>query len=185
MNDENARQIYAICSYLLSYPTSDFINTLNEALEWTESLPVSSSKEKLEQFFSEIKILKKSELIATYTNTFDFGKKTNLYITYMSNGEQRERGMDLLFLKNYYKLHGFAVTDKELPDYLPIILEFASQVDYETIEPVFSRYLRNIEEISNQLKKENNVYRHIFHAILLAINETREAANEKGVKEFV
>ena len=115
--------------------------------------------------------LSRNELIATYVYTFDFGKKTNLYVTYMSNGEQRERGMDLLFLKNYYKLYGFNVTEKELPDYLPMMLEFASQVDLEKMKPVFERYVSNIEEIEEHLNPEENLYGHILKSILLALKK--------------
>ena len=71
-------------------------------MEDLELVEMSAMRDELSQFCQEAGKLTPSELIATYVNTFDFGKKTNLYITYMSNGEQRERGMDLLFLKNYY-----------------------------------------------------------------------------------
>ncbi len=64
------------------------------------------------------------QLIDPYVYTFDFGKKTNMYLTYMNTGEQRERGIELLELKQHYKKSGFEVTDKELPDYLPLLLEF-------------------------------------------------------------
>ncbi len=47
-----------------------------------------------------------------------------MYLTYMNTGEQRERGIELLELKQHYKKSGFEVTDKELPDYLPLLLEF-------------------------------------------------------------
>ena len=89
----------------------------------------------------------------------------------MTSGEQRERGTDLLFLKNYYKLNGFAATDLELPDYLPLMLEFAAQVDEETLKPVFERYYENVIEIRDHLVEQKNDYRHILIAVISALNE--------------
>jgi nitrate reductase delta subunit len=168
----DTKQVFQLCSYLLSYPDGEWIDSLEEAEEEVERLTTSAMKSELFEFLQEVTALKPNEMLATFVNTFDFGKKTNLYITYMSNGEQRERGMDLLFLKNYFKMHGFEVTDKELPDYLPIMLEFASQVNEAEIKPVFERYYENILEIEKQLTSENNLYRHIFKAILNALKNS-------------
>jgi len=171
MSDNNVHQVFQLCSFLLSYPNQEFVDSLEEIEADLESIPSLEMKDELEQFYQKAKKLSPSQLITTYVQTFDFGKKTNLYVTYMSNGEQRERGMDLLFLKNYYKMHGFAVSDKELPDYLPVMLEFAGCVGPEELTPVFDRYLKNIKEIERHLVEEENLYRHIFQAILLALEE--------------
>lgn len=172
MSDNNLQQVFQVCSYLLDYPNEEFIDSLEEVENELESLSYPLIKSELYQFFKKAKNMSHNELIATYVYTFDFGKKTNLYVTYMSNGEQRERGMDLLFLKNYYKLHGFDVADKELPDYLPIILEFASLVEQETLKPVFERYFTNIKEIAERLDPEDNLYGHVMKSIVLAIEAT-------------
>ena len=169
MSDQAVKQVFQLCSYLLSYPDWEFTDAFDEIETALDSLPDSEMKKELRQFYGEAAKLSTSELIAAYVNTFDFGKKTNLYITYMTNGEQRESGMDLLFLKNYYKLYGFGITDKELPDYLPVMLEFASQVEVEAIQPVFERYLANIKEIEHNLDRDKNLYRHILTTVLLAL----------------
>lgn len=179
MSENTVHQVLQLCSYLLSYPDQEFINSFEELEEELELLPFSHIKKELQLFCETAKHLPLSKLIAAYVNTFDFGKKTNLYITYMTNGEQRERGLDLLFLKNYYKLQGFDVTDKELPDYLPIMLEFAGQVDTETMKPVFERYLPNIQEIESHLHREENFYGHIMKSVLLVL---KEAGISKAVR---
>lgn len=159
------KYVFQLCSYLLSYPELNF----TELAEELDEITYPKIKKELQQFFQ--KAGTHADLISTYVNTFDFGKKTNLYITYMTNGEQRERGMDLLFLKNYYKINGFALTESELPDYLPVMLEFASQVDSGTMKPVFERYFENIKEIEKNLLRENNLYGHLVKAVLLALEE--------------
>lgn len=172
MYNEQLQQAFQLCSYLLSYPDKEYIHSFPEIEFELDSFSIPEIKEELQQFLLKAQKLSSSELVSSYVNTFDFGKKTNLYVTYMSNGEQRERGMDLLFIKNYYKLHGFDVTDKELPDYLPIMLEFASLVDQDVMKPVFERYVANIKEIAGNLNPNDNLYGHIMRSILLALQET-------------
>jgi len=184
MSATNSQLAFQLCSYLLSYPNQDFIDSLTEVEEELESISSLDIKIEIQQFCQKAKNQPLADLVANYIYTFDFGKKTNLYITYMSNGEQRERGMDLLFLKNYYKLHGFHVTDKELPDYLPVMLEFAGQVDQHAMKPVFERYLANIQEIEQHLDPENNLYCHLMHAILLALEEAGVSKSDQGSVEI-
>lgn len=171
MNITDSQLTFQLSSYLLNYPNQAFVDSIPEVLTEIGSLQSSEIKQELQKYCEEAKKQTLVELVSSYTNTFDFGKKTNLYITYMSNGEQRERGMELLFLKNYYKLHGFDVTDKELPDFLPVMLEFAGQVEEAAMKPIFERYLANIEEVSKNLSNDNNLYGHIMKAILLEIGK--------------
>ncbi len=171
MTHQQTQQAFQLCSYLLSYPDQDYIESFAEIENELDSLANPTMKVELAQFFQKAKNISHTNLISTYVNTFDFGKKSNLYVTYMSDGEQRERGMDLLFIKNYYKLHGFEIIDKELPDYLPIMLEFASLVDQDIMKPVFERYLANMKEIAENVNPKDNLYGHILRSIMLALQE--------------
>lgn len=173
---DEIQSVYQICSFLLTYPDQDFKEALIEIEDEIHDISEGKLKTELQQFVLAAKRLSSEELIHTYVYTFDFGKKTNLYVTYMTSGEQRERGIDLLYLKNYYKLHGFEATDLELPDYLPLMLEFAGQVDGETLKPIFEKYYENILEIYDHLIEQKNVYGHILEAVIGAINES-------GIKE--
>lgn len=173
---EEIQSVFQICSYLLSYPDQDFQESLRELDIEVSEMSEGKLKAELQQFIEGAKQLSLDELIHTYVYTFDFGKKTNLYVTYMTSGEQRERGIDLLYLKNYYKLQGFEATDLELPDYLPLMLEFAGQVDEEALKPVFERYYENVIEIRDHLVDQHNLYRHILEAVIGAVNEA-------GIKE--
>ncbi len=185
MTENQIQPIFQLCSYLLSYPNEAFLLSLEEVEAELNALNAPLLTEEISQFCKKAKGQPLIDLIATYIATFDFGKKTNLYVSYMSNGEQRERGMDLLFLKNYYKMHGFHVTDKELPDYLPVLLEFASQVDLEKIEPVFKRYMNSIKEIADHLKPAENVYGHVFQAILSALEMIGLQEMKPEVRQYV
>ncbi len=88
----------------------------------------------------------------------------------MNTGEQRERGIELLELKQHYKKSGFEVTDKELPDYLPLLLEFFANANEQDSEPIMSKYKENIQALHVQLKEAGSMYKPILAAVLLAID---------------
>ena len=87
----------------------------------------------------------------------------------MNTGEQRERGIELLELKQHYKKSGFEVTDKELPDYLPLFLEFFANANEQDSEPIMNKYKENIQALHVQLKEAGSMYEPILAAVLLAI----------------
>jgi nitrate reductase molybdenum cofactor assembly chaperone NarJ/NarW len=66
------------------------------------------------------------ELRRAYVETFDFARRNSLYLTYHVHGDRRQRGVALLRLKQRYGAAGLDLLDGELPDYLPVMLEFAA-----------------------------------------------------------
>lgn len=62
-----------------------------------------------------------------YVTVFDTKPRRTLYLTWYSDGDTRRRGSSLAELKGLYRTHGFRLTAEELPDYLPVMLEFAAK----------------------------------------------------------
>ncbi len=74
--------------------------------------------------------LRDGELLAAqadYVETFDRGRARSLYVYEHLHGESRDRGQAMVALNQLYREHGFAISARELPDYLPLFLEFLSQ----------------------------------------------------------
>ncbi|MEU5883774.1 nitrate reductase molybdenum cofactor assembly chaperone [Spirillospora sp. NPDC047279] len=61
-----------------------------------------------------------------YVETFDLRRKCCLYLTYYRDGDTRRRGASLAALKERYRAAGVELDSRELPDFLPIVLEFAA-----------------------------------------------------------
>lgn len=160
--------VYQIISYLLDYPSMEAKGILSDIKEEIETVVSEEDvKEYLIRFIDEIEKLSFDDWESHYIDHFDFGRLTNLYVTYLKLGEQRERGLELLKLKKYYDAHGFHVTDKELPDYLPIILEFCAQVSVETSNELLSMYGKAITEIQMKLIEQDSFYQLLFEALVL------------------
>lgn len=172
MKMDEIQYTFQVCSYLLSYPNEQFYKSLTKVKKDVEQMETKELRTMLINFINKALRQSQNDLINNFVYTFDFGRKTNLYITYMTSGEQRERGIDLLYLKNYYQMHGFSITDTELPDFLPLMLEFAAQVNEEIRKPIFGKYFDNIKEIADRLKVNNNLYHHVLQAIMLALQKS-------------
>ncbi|GAA1902911.1 hypothetical protein GCM10009837_27940 [Streptomyces durmitorensis] len=65
------------------------------------------------------------DLCAHYTATFDTRNRRCLYLTWWADGDTRRRGMSLVRVKQIYREHGLRYADEELPDFLPVVLDFA------------------------------------------------------------
>lgn len=61
-----------------------------------------------------------------YVETFDFDRRASLHLTYHSHGDRRQRGLELVRLKRRFAEAELPLTGSELPDYLPVLLEFAA-----------------------------------------------------------
>lgn len=66
------------------------------------------------------------ELQSEYVDTFDRGRSRSLYLFEHAHGESRDRGPAMVDLQHVYREAGFDIAVAELPDYLPLFLEFLS-----------------------------------------------------------
>lgn len=180
MDREQRKTVFSCISYLLSYPDDEWANSLNDCLEAIRTVQNKAIIDKITAFIHVIQAIPARQRMEQYVETFDFGKKTNLYVTYMNTGEQRERGIELLQLKQRYKAAGFDTTEQELPDYLPLMLEFAAYAEQQHVVPLFETYADNIGEIRKQLAANESPYTAIFDAIFLALEELGVKLIAKG-----
>lgn len=163
--------IYQLISFLLTYPNEQTKETLPEIREEIESLSNDEVKENLQNFMGKVESMSLDDWVTHYIDHFDFGRLTNLYVTYLKLGEQRERGLELLKLKKYYEAHGFEVTDKELPDYLPLLLEFCAHVPVETSNELLEMHGKTIAEIQKKLKEQSSFYHLLLDALFIQMEE--------------
>lgn len=68
------------------------------------------------------------DLQAEYVNTFDRGRHLSLYLFEHVHGESRDRGQAMVDLLAAYRAQGLLPAANELPDYLPLFLEFCASL---------------------------------------------------------
>lgn len=181
MNTDQIQMVFKYTSFLLNYPSTQWLEDLEACKIASRELPHKQISSGLVDFIELLERSSQEELVENYVNTFDFGKKTNLYVTYMKLGEQRERGLELLQLKNLYAKAGFHVTDEELPDFLPLMLEFAGWASADDAKYLLSKYRAGIEDLREQLIHNRNSYAVLFDVLLMAMEEMGATGAEGSV----
>jgi nitrate reductase delta subunit len=105
------------------------------------------------------------ELQCLYAETFDFNRRCSLHLTYHINGDSRQRGLSLLKIKSTYREAGFEFGDSELPDFLPVMLEFAAMADGPVGRELLERHRPAIELIRGSLQSHDSPWAGLFDLI--------------------
>jgi len=114
-----------LLSVLLAYPDEALVEALPELAAAAAELP-RAERRPLEPLLDSLAGTPLPELRRTYVETFDFDRRCGLHLTYHTHGDRRQRGLELVRLKRRYAEAGLPFGGSELPDYLPVMLEFAS-----------------------------------------------------------
>jgi nitrate reductase delta subunit len=106
------------------------------------------------------------EVEARYVETFDRGRATSLHMFEHVHGDSRERGPALVDLQKSYEAGGMYFEANELPDYLPVVLEFASTQDGATARAFLGEMAHILNAIHTALIKSDNPYAAAIGAVL-------------------
>ncbi len=93
-----------------------------------------------------------------YVETFDFSKDVSLYLTYPVLGDTRERGVALARLKYLYRAAGFESVASELPDFLPLVLDFSARAERGPAQCVLHELRPGIEALRRALRAKHSPY---------------------------
>lgn len=156
---------YKLLSVLLRYPDADLVEAREELAEAVRALPRSPEKEPLERFAAYLLAASPLELARAYVETFDLHRRTSLYLTYYQHGDTRARGMALLRLKRLFRASGLEPSSGELPDYLPLVLEFAALAPGETGEQLLREHRPALELLRAALHDAGSPYADLLDAL--------------------
>lgn len=157
--------LWALCAVLLGYPDDEFYSMGPDLEVAIESLPDSTPARHLQRFWEQFQAQSTMDARKNYVETFDMRRKCSLFLSYYLHGDTRQRGMALLTLKQRYRAYGFTPQENELPDYLPMVLEFAAYTGTGAGEGLLRTHRNGIELISKALDARKTFYVEILHAI--------------------
>jgi nitrate reductase molybdenum cofactor assembly chaperone NarJ/NarW len=101
-----------------------------------------------------------------YVDVFDLSRKHSLYLSYWTDGDTRRRGEVLATFKQRYRRSGFLVdTGGELPDYLPMVLEYAAVVDPVDGTALLQEYRSSVELLRLALAESGTPYAGVMTAV--------------------
>ena len=155
-------QVYKVLSVLLEYPTKDLVAHWENINQIISELPNLTSEDKkiLSGFTLWASNLSLTKFQADYVDNFDMTAENSLYLTYHLFDEQdRDRGPALIELTELYKSTGFEIGSGELPDYLPLILEYVSTMNDEASALAFLQQTAQAADIiASNLEKNESPY---------------------------
>lgn len=115
-----------LASVLLQYPTAALFDGLDELGAFAATTGPKSARESFGRFLDWLATTPPDDVARHYVDTFDLRRRCALYLTYYRYGDTRKRGMAMVIIKTAYRAAGFVPADDELPDYLPMVLDFAA-----------------------------------------------------------
>jgi nitrate reductase delta subunit len=119
-------QTVKLASVLLQYPTAALFEALDALDSFAATTGPKSARESFSRFLGWLRSTPPNDVAQHYVQTFDLRRRCSLYLTYYRYGDTRKRGMAMVVLKAAYRDAGFVPSDDELPDYLPMVLDFAA-----------------------------------------------------------
>ena len=179
-------------SILLDYPTEERRSRFGVVAASVERLP-HPLRNAFEAFLAKADALSQQDLEAHFTATFDLKRKCCPYLTYYAVGDTRKRGMALVRFVEAYRAAGWEVAADELPDYLPMVLEFSALSESPIAQELLAAHRDGIEVLRTALETIESPYAHVVEAVSLSLpkidDETRrrylDLVNEGPPAELV
>jgi nitrate reductase molybdenum cofactor assembly chaperone NarJ/NarW len=156
--------IFKLLTILLRYPDDEVLRHRAGISEAVRGLPDSPAKDAALAFLAYWENEPPQRLQERYTETFDFKRRGCLYLSYYRYGDARARGQVLAGMKEAYARAGYPLETTELPDYLPLVLEFASE-DPEKGLPMLAEHRAAIEVIRRSLRHDRSLHAHLVEAL--------------------
>jgi nitrate reductase delta subunit len=163
--EEHRRTAYKLCSLALQYPDEELLGMGPQMAEAAAALagpPAGSALGRFLAWWQDEELL---ALQAHYVETFDMHKRCGLYLTFYTDGDRRDRGLALLRLRKLYRAAGLPMASGELPDFLPVMLEFAAAAPPAYAEVPLREQRAALELLRDALHERSTPYAHVLDAI--------------------
>jgi len=176
---ERRALLLRLLSVLLRYPDHELTDGRPRLAAAVAALPPSPATTELTAFMDWFTAEEPEALERHYVEMFDLRRGSSPYLTpcltsYL-HGDTRRRGMALLALAQRYKAAGWDIDGDELPDHLPVVLEFAALAGPGRGEAPLRQHRCGLELIHRSLNEAGSPYRHLLAALRTLLPPPTEA----------
>ena len=154
-----------LLSALLCYPEPELLDALPAIRKMADEAALLRGR--LDPLIDYLDAHSLIELQENYVSTFDRSPSHSLHLFEHIHGESRDRGQAMVDLLAEYRRHGFDLVTTELPDYVPLFLEFLSALPEDEIQPLLGDAIHVLAVLGDKLQKDASPYACLF-AILRA-----------------
>jgi nitrate reductase delta subunit len=154
-----------LISCLLQYPDESLLKRLpdfRQVIHEIESISARNRYEHVLSYFEQTPIIQLQE---QYTETFDLNPSNCMYLTYHRWKDTEKRGPALAHLEELYLSSGFERISSELPDFLPLILEFMFERPDVATSEIIPLYGTVVETLAERLYQAGYPYSLLFEQL--------------------
>jgi nitrate reductase delta subunit len=165
--------IFKVLSALLSYPTAEMREALPEIAEVIRASRFIAERERA-GLLDLIGELGHDDLLTVeerYVDLFDRGRALSLHLFEHLHGDSRDRGKAMIDLKQLYAKAGFELSARELPDFLPVVLEYLSQRPIEEATELLADCSAILASIGRSLIARQSRYAPVLQALVILAGE--------------
>jgi len=158
---------YKALSVLLLYPDKQTQGVLDNVFFVIKEENLLSQEDNT-NIYKFIKYLKSTNLLKLqeqYVNTFDRQKHLSLHLFEHVYADSSDRGPAMIDLQEVYENNNLNMQYGELPDFLPLFLEYLSTINYQQAAKLLSEPINIISSMSKRLQLQGSLYYFIFNSL--------------------
>ncbi|MDG4880454.1 nitrate reductase molybdenum cofactor assembly chaperone [Mesorhizobium sp. WSM4884] len=180
-----SNRTFKALSALLSYPTEELCAAIPEvaAAIAAERLVSDEAGKQLQPLLADLATLDVYDLQERYVELFDKTRRHSLHLFEHIHGESRDRGQAMVDLIEHYRRGGLLVAANELPDFIPLFLEFLSARPFEEARGLLDETAHIFSLLEERLAKRNAGYAAVFTAIRSIASEPPVVAADAEIDE--
>ena len=171
-------------SLMLCYPTRELQQAMPEvaAVLAAETRLTAAARRALRPLCDELATSDIYDLEERYVMLFDRSRTLSLNLFEHVHGESRDRGGAMVSLLETYREAGFEPATTELPDHLPVLLEYLATQPASEAREILADAAHIFEALSARLSRRDSGYAAIFPALLQLADA---AADQDAVAELL
>lgn len=176
---------FKVLSALLAYPDEALAAAgpeFREALDEENLLP-SEIRTALNALIDEMGRADVYDLQERYVELFDRTRSLSLHLFEHVHGESRDRGQAMIDLKVMYEESGLLLSTAELPDFLPVFLEYLSRRPQAEALKLLNDTAHILTALAERLQARNAPYEAVFRALEALAGPASEEAKAELVPE--
>lgn len=156
-------------SLLLDYPKAEVIEHMDELVGIIQNAREISPtmRGQLIELTQHLVSTDLMDLQEAYDGLFERGRALSLLLFEHVHGESRDRGQAMVDLMALYQKAGFEINVRELPDFIPLYLEFLATCEDLDAREGLADVSHILGIISARLKERESLYAHCFSAMLM------------------
>lgn len=176
---------FKVLGVLLWYPNNEWLQSSSDLISLIEEENLIAKKDfdELAKFVQNLNSGDLFDIQEEYVDTFDRIRSLSLHLFEHVHGDSRERGQAMIDLSDRYLEQGLKLSSNELPDYLPMFLEYLAVLPIENAKEELEDIAHILKAIGRKLKERGSNYSVIFQTLLTIIGQEIGVVNLKPAEE--